>query len=106
MLGFAPKYEMHRTIFEQPKNRDTVEAVMAEVLGRPYHLRCVAMSDADLAAARAAVRRATPADAGPPDPASPRRACAKPSKSLTRISRGDAPHLSARLSRRHPSGLR
>jgi DNA polymerase III subunit gamma/tau len=70
VLGFAPKYEMHRTIFEQPKNRDTVEAVMAEVLGRPYHLRCVAMSDADLAAARAAVRRAAPPDAAPPDPAS------------------------------------
>jgi hypothetical protein len=48
-----------------------VEAVMAEVLGRPYHLRCVAMSDADLAAARAAVRRAAPPDAtAPPDPAS------------------------------------
>ncbi|HUS13621.1 MAG TPA: DNA polymerase III subunit gamma/tau [Chloroflexia bacterium] len=60
VLGFPPTHTLHRQTFEQPKNRDVVEAVMAEVLGRPYHLRCLAMSADDLTRAQAA-------PAGPPD---------------------------------------
>ena len=59
VLAFGPKSEFHRKKLEEPKNRDAVEQVLAEVLGNPYHVRCVAVSEDELARAQAARRPAT-----------------------------------------------
>jgi len=70
VLGFPPTHTMHRETFEQPKNRDVVEAVMAQVLGYSYRLRCFNLSEED---ARPAARRPVEANgAGDPAAASPR----------------------------------
>jgi DNA polymerase-3 subunit gamma/tau len=65
VLGFGPKSEFHRKKLEEPPNRDAVEQALAEVLGHAYHVRCVAVSDDELARAQAA-RRPSPDGAEPP----------------------------------------
>jgi DNA polymerase-3 subunit gamma/tau len=69
VLGFGPKSEFHRKKLEEPKNRDAVEQVLAEVLGHPYHVRCVAVSEDELARAQATRR---PAADGADPPLNPR----------------------------------
>jgi DNA polymerase-3 subunit gamma/tau len=74
VLAFGPKSEFHRKKLEEPKNRDAVEQVLAEVLGHPYHVRCVAVSDDELARAQATRR---PAVDGAEPPLNPRALKAK-----------------------------
>ncbi|HET7079709.1 MAG TPA: DNA polymerase III subunit gamma/tau [Chloroflexia bacterium] len=74
VLGFGPKSEFHRKKLEEPPNRDAVEQALAEVLGHAYHVRCVAVSDDELARAQAARR---PSPDGAEAPLNPRALKAK-----------------------------
>jgi hypothetical protein len=53
VVGFPPTHKIHIDTFEQPKNRDVVEVVMAEVLGQHLHLKCRPASKEELLRSRA-----------------------------------------------------